>query len=160
MPLKYFCLAIGAMASAIDASRFVIPDWLSLGGFFASLSFVALVEPSSLGPRLMCAAFSALAPLLARWMSRLSLGLGDVKFSLVIGFCFMGQALWVILSACLCGLCFLLLSGLARSRFRLAFAPFLSMAMALTMLGQGLLELLPIKPFVYAQAMSGPLGGL
>jgi len=143
--IEVLFLGSGVLIGIIDARTHRIPDTLSLGTLLLVLSLAAIGDKSSLVERLagMVLGFAAFYGLCRAGL----MGLGDVKFSALIGVA-IGPAGWMIAvcAASLLGmLCALpqLFTGSITRRTRVAFGPFLTAGSVIQLFAPGLFGFVP-----------------
>jgi prepilin signal peptidase PulO-like enzyme (type II secretory pathway) len=121
-------LVFALPASAIDMRDCRIPDLLVFPGFAAVFLFLLNSQADVLSNRLAAALLSGLFFFIIRRFTG-ALGLGDVKFSMLIGLCCgLPWACAAFLVAAVTGIAFILIArrGEQERRKPLPFAPFLS----------------------------------
>jgi prepilin signal peptidase PulO-like enzyme (type II secretory pathway) len=120
-------LVFALPASAIDARSYRIPDLLVFPCFVAVFIFLLIAQISVLPNRLIAALLSGLFFFIIRRFTG-GLGLGDVKFAMLIGLCCgLPWTCVAFLAAALTGIAAILIARRGKQeRNPLPFAPFLT----------------------------------
>lgn len=152
--IEFLFLSSGVYIGIIDARTHRIPDTLSLGTLLLVLSLAAIGDKSSMIERLagMVLGFAAFYGLCRAGL----MGLGDVKFSALIGVA-IGPAGWMVAvcAASLLGVLYTLpqlITGSITRETRVAFGPFLAAGSVIQLFVPGLLALAPATPLLLGGA--------